>query len=110
MIDFEFEPIYEILKQIEEHPEIIIKLKSPYKNVVQVFIPDSISIEHADFYFPANKLMVNRLPDEFIKIHPNLFADYWEVTGKPRPSFDEVWATTAHLAKEKAYLVELSFE
>ena len=54
--------------------------------------------------------MVNRLPNEFIKAHPNLFADYWEATGKPRPSFDEVWATTAHLLKEKAYLIELSFE
>ena len=110
LIEFEFEPIYDVLKRIETHPELIIAIKSPYKNVVQVFIPDTTPVEHADFYFPSNKLMVNRLPNEFIKSHPSLFADYWEATGKPRPSFDEVWATTAHLLKEKAYLVELSFE
>ena len=60
LIEFEFEPIYDVLKKIETHPELIIAIKSPYKNVVQVFIPDTTSVEHADFYFPSNKLMVNR--------------------------------------------------
>lgn len=110
LIEFEFEPIYDILKRIEEHPELIMKIKSPYKNVVQVFIPDTTKVEHANFYFPAHKLMVNRLPKSFTKLHPNLFSDYWEATGKSQPSYTDIWATTAHLSEENAYLIELSFE
>ena len=52
LIEFEFEPIYDVLKRIETHPELIIAIKSPYKNVVQVFNPDTTPVEHADFYFP----------------------------------------------------------
>src|SRR5699024_3523498 len=101
LIEFEFEPIYDVLKRIETHPELIIAIKSPYKNVVQVFIPDTTPVEHAAVHFPSNKLMVNRLPIDFIKSPPTLFAVYWESTVNPLPSLDEFWAMTAHLLKEK---------
>lgn len=109
-MELTFDSIYKILNQIEHNPEMVTKTKSPYENVVQLFIPDSIHIDHEDFYFPANKLMVNLLPEDFINKHQHLFKTYWEMAGKPIPYFDEVWITTAHLNQSKVYLIELSFE
>lgn len=111
-MELKYDPIYTILKQINNHPNMILKTKNPYSNVIQLFISDSIPINDASFYFPTNKLMVNRLPDSFVQDHHNLLEKYWHHTHafEKNFTFKEVWATTAHLNTAKAFLIELSFE
>lgn len=109
-MELQYDSIFQVLNRIQHDPKIVIKSKSPYQNVIQLFIADDTEIEHADVFFPANKLMVNRLPDDFIKNHRALFKTYWEKAGKPLPNFAEIWATTAHLKRSNTYLIELSFE
>ena len=82
-MELKYDSIFQVLNRIQHDPKIVIKSKSPYQNVIQLFIADDTEIEHADVFFPANKLMVNRLPDDFIKNHRALFKTYWEKAGKP---------------------------
>lgn len=106
----DLEPIYNVVNSIDQNSDQIIKIKTPYQNVIQFFIPDSTSVKHAKLYFPSNKLMVNRLPQDFVNDHYKILSNFWQLIDHQAPAFKNVWATTAHLKSKHAFLVELSYE
>lgn len=102
--------LFFVLSYLKRHPKEIIFATNDYSNVVQIYIYDNFHIADADIYFPANRLMVNKLKEDFLAQHGNLLDYFWEKSGRVLTSYHEVWATTTHLTKRAVYLIELSYE
>lgn len=102
--------IYYVLTKLKHHPELIVDERSRYTNAVSVLIKDSLKIADASFYFPDNKLMVNRLANDFVAKNGDLLEDFFAKTRKAQPNYHDVWVTTSHIPRQKVYLLELSFE
>lgn len=102
--------IYYVLTKIKHHPELITSEKVQYTNTISVFIKDSLKIADASFYFPDDRLMVNRLSNDFVAKNGDLLEDFFEKTNQDETNYHDVWVTTAHVQKMGVYLLELSFE
>lgn len=102
--------IYYVLTKIKHHPELIISETPRYTNVISILIKDSLKIADSFFYFPEQRLMVNRLANDFVAKHGDLLEEYFAKTRATAANYHDVWVTTAHIAKDHAYLLELSFE
>ena len=102
--------IFFVLSYLKRHPTEISFATNKYNNVVQVYISDNFHIADADLYFPINRLMVNKLKDDFLAQHGNLLDYFWEQSGHTLTSYHEVWVTSTHLTKKSVYLIELSYE
>lgn len=102
--------IFYVLSYLRRHPEAFYFAKNKYDNVVQIFIKDDLQIADADIYFPQNRLMVNRLKDDFLAQHGNLLDHFWEQSGHQPSGYHEVWATSSHLIDSNVFLIELSYE
>ena len=48
-MNIDFNIFFNLLKQMNDHPEIIVTTQKPYNNVISFYIPDTISIPHRDF-------------------------------------------------------------
>jgi hypothetical protein len=102
--------IYYVLTKIKHHPELVASEVARYTNTVSVFIHDSLKIADAAFYFPDDRLMVNRLSNDFVAKNGELLEDYFVKTNQAEKNYHEVWVTTAHVPEKHVYLLELSFE
>ena len=102
--------IFYVLSYSRRHPEAFYFAKNKYDNVVQIFIKDDLQIADADIYFPQNRLMVNRLQDDFLAQHGNLLDHFLEQSGHQPSGYHEVWATSSHLIDSNVFLIELSYE
>lgn len=63
-----------------------------------------------EIYFPTERLVVNRLNEDFLAMHGELLDDFFDRTTSSKPDYQNVWITTGYVAAQHAYLVELSFE
>ena len=102
--------IYYVLTKIKHHPELITSEKVQYTNTISVFIKDSLKIADASFYFPDDRLMVNRLSNDFVAKNGELLDEYFGMTKGAKTNYHDVWATTCHIPRKKVFLLELSFE
>lgn len=102
--------IVNVLAYLYLHKEDIRSLNTRYDNVIQLFFKDTVKVFDADVYFPDNKLIVNRMSDEFCTKNGNLLEKFWALAGNETISYHEVWITTAHLTERHVYLLEISFE
>lgn len=102
--------IFYVLSYLKRHPEAFYFAKNKYDNVVQIFVNDDLQIADADIYFPKNRLMVNRLQEDFLAQHGGLLDYFWEQSGHQAVGYHEVWATSSHLVASKVFLIELSYE
>ena len=102
--------IYYVLTKIKHHPELIVSEKVQYTNTISVFIKDSLKIADAAFYFPDDRLMVNRLSNDFVAKNGDLLESFFVKTHQEKKNYHDVWATTDHVKKMRIYLLELSFE
>ncbi|MCH3922253.1 hypothetical protein [Limosilactobacillus sp.] len=102
--------IYYVLSKLKRHPELITMQWARYTNTITLEIDDRLKIADAGFYFPAMKLMVNRLSNDFVAKNEDLLDDYFRLTNCRQPNYHNVWVTTAHLPTKHAYLLELSYE
>lgn len=102
--------IYYVLTKIKRHPELIREIRPRYTNTVMVLIDDSLKIADSDFYFPEQRLMVNRLSNDFVAKNGDLLDEYFDQTRLKKPNYHNVWVTTSHVASLHIYLLELSFE
>lgn len=102
--------IYYVLTKIKHHPELVVSETARYTNTISVFIKDSLKIADASFYFPDDRLMVNRLSNDFVAKNGDLLESFFEKTHQGEKNYHDVWATTAHVRKMHVYLLELSFE
>ena len=110
-MNIDFNIFFNLLKQMNDHPEIIVPTQKPYNNVIRFYIPDTISTLHRDFYFPTNKLRVNHLSQEKIRKHHALFQKYLnDINPNCQLIHQNICLTTARLQKSHTYLVEISFE
>lgn len=102
--------LYYVLRKINHHPEIV-KSKMPlYSNAISFVISDNVQISDAEYYFPDSKLMVNRLTPDFVAQNGELLDYFYQQTRGDVPGYHDVWITTAHVASDSSYLVELSYE
>lgn len=101
---------YHVLTQLQRHPGLIEKRLNLYKNAVTLLFSDRVHVADASFYFPERRLMVNRLTDDFVAKHGELLDYYYQMTDQVRPGYHDVWLTTCHIADQKKYLLELSYE
>ncbi|WP_412989916.1 hypothetical protein ACLJJ6_02740 [Pediococcus siamensis] len=102
--------LYNVLSQIQKHPERAEINTLGYTNVVQLKMSDSLPVANPEIYFPDETLLVDRLSDEFV-IKYNVLLDYFNsLTKKPMKSYHEVWVTTAHILEQKVYMLELTYE
>ncbi len=69
--------IYYVLTKIKHHPELIVSEKVQYTNTISVFIKDSLKIADAAFYFPDDRLMVNRLSNDFVAKNGDLLESFF---------------------------------
>lgn len=102
--------IFNVLSKIKRNPKIVININNRYDNAVQIFIQDNINVSDREIYFPNNKLMVNRLAQDFVDQHSNLLEYCWSLSGNDSIGYRDVWVTTAHLTKRSAFFIEISFE
>ncbi|GEN95662.1 hypothetical protein [Pediococcus ethanolidurans] len=102
--------IYNILSQIQKHPDRAEINTLGYTNVVQLKFSDRLQVANPEIYFPNETLLVDRLSDEFVDKY-NVLMDYFNsLTKKPMKSYHEVWVTTAHILDKKVYMLELAYE
>ncbi|MBB1062998.1 hypothetical protein [Limosilactobacillus fastidiosus] len=102
--------IYYVLTKIKHHPELVVGEKAQYINTISIFIKDSLKIADASFYFPDNRLMVNRLSYDFVAKNGDLLEGFFAKTHADKQNYHDVWATTSHVPQLRVYLLELSFE
>ncbi|MRN06606.1 hypothetical protein EAI26_04240 [Lactobacillus sp. 0.1XD8-4] len=102
--------IYYVLTKLKHHPELIRKIKARYTNTVMILFDDSLKIANASFYFPVNRLMVNRLSNDFVAKNGELLDEYFGMTKGAKTNYHDVWATACHIPRKKVFLLELSFE
>lgn len=102
--------LYYVLTKLKHHPELIKQVNPRYTNTVMILFDDSLKIADASFYFPVNRLMVNRLASGFVAKNGDLLEDYFEMTRGEKTNYHDVWATTSHIPDKQVYLLELSYE
>ncbi|KRL00148.1 hypothetical protein [Liquorilactobacillus capillatus] len=102
--------IFNLLSFLKRHPDHYKLLDTSYDNAVRLCIPDNVKVSEQEIYFPDNKLMVNRMQDDFSAQHGDLLEYYQAKTNHPAAPFKDVWITTAHIPHEKSYLLEISYE
>lgn len=102
--------LYYVLTKLKHHPELIVQETARYTNTVMILFDDSLKIADASFYFPDNRLMVNRLSGDFVAKNGELLEDYFEMTRGAKANYHDVWATTSHIPDKKIYMLELSYE
>lgn len=102
--------IYYVLTKLKHHPELVKQVAARYTNTVMILFDDSLKIADASFYFPVNRLMVNRLSGDFVAKNGDLLEDYFAMTRGAKANYHDVWATTSHIPENKVYLLELSYE
>lgn len=102
--------LYYVLSKIYHHPELVIATVPQYSNAVTITISDSLKVSDQDFYFPAHRLMVNRLSPDFVAKNGDLLDYYFDMTSQDNPGYHDVWITTSHVVEQHAFLIELSFE
>lgn len=102
--------LYYVLSKIYHHPELVTATVPRDSNTVQITITDNIKISDADYYFPLNRLSVNRLSHDFLAKHGNLLDYYYDMTEEENPGYHDVWMTTSHVKDQSVYLIELSYE
>ena len=102
--------IYYVLTKIQRHPELVVAERARYTNTLMLVIDDHLKIADAAFYFPDNRLMVNRLSNDFVAKNDNLLEGYFHRVAGGAKSYHNVWVTTSHITAQQAYLLELSFE
>lgn len=102
--------IYYVLTKIKHHPDLVVGEKARYTNVVSILINDTLKIADAYFYFPEQRLMVNRLSNDFVAKNGDLLDEYFQMTNEAKANYHDVWVTTSHVAPKHVYLLELSFE
>ena len=102
--------IYYVLTKIKRHPELILVERPRYTNTLMIVIDDHLKVADAAFYFPDNRLMVNRLSNDFVAKNDDLLEDYFHEVAGNEKSYHNVWVTTSHITAQHAFLLELSFE
>ncbi|AMV59961.1 Hypothetical protein ADU72_1700 [Pediococcus damnosus] len=102
--------IYNVLSQVYNHPDRAGISTLGYTNVVQLNISDDMQVANPEIYFPDETLLVDRLSDAFVDKYRTLLDYFNTYTGKPKKTYREVWVTTAHVLKQKAYMLELTYE
>lgn len=102
--------IYNVLSKIKRHPDLVIASNDQYANTLSLIMPDSMKISDAEFYFPDNNLMVNRLSPNFVSQNGDLLDYFYQLTAKQIPDYHDVWVTSSHVTASGRYLIELSFE
>lgn len=102
--------IYYVLTKLKHHPELVKEIRVRYTNTVMILFDDTLKIADAAFYFPVNRLMVNRLSNDFVAKNGDLLDDYFEFIQGSQANYYDVWATTCHVPKKHVFLLELSFE
>ena len=95
--------IYYVLTKIKHHPELIVSEKVQYINTISVFIKDSLKIADAAFYFPDDRLMVNRLSNDFVAKNGDLLESFFVKAHQEKKNYHDGWATTAHVKKMRIY-------
>ncbi|KRL04150.1 hypothetical protein [Liquorilactobacillus oeni] len=102
--------IFHLLSFLKRHPDKLKLLNTDYDNVVRIAVSSDVPIADTDIYFPKDKLMVNRLSDDFVSQHGELLNFYMKMISIQEHGFLEAWVTTAYLSRSKVYFLELSFE
>lgn len=103
--------IYYVLTKIKHHPDLVVGEKARYTNVVSILINDTLKIADSYFYFPEQRLMVNRLSNDFVAKNGDLLDGYFRMTNEAKDHYyRDVWVTTSHITPKHVYLLELSFE
>ncbi|KRL97391.1 hypothetical protein [Liquorilactobacillus satsumensis] len=102
--------IFHLLSFLKRHPDKFRILKTGYNNVVRLSVSADAPVADADLYFPQDRLMVNRLSDDFVAQHGALLDFYMQKMQLPKKGFLETWVTTAYLSQKDRYFIELSFE
>ena len=82
--------IYYVLTKIKHHPELIVSEKVQYINTISVFIKDSLKIADAAFYFPDDRLMVNRLSNDFVAKNGDLLESFFVKTHQEKKNYHDV--------------------
>ncbi|KRN63355.1 hypothetical protein IV83_GL001062 [Pediococcus inopinatus] len=102
--------IYNVLSQVYNHPDRAAVNTLGYTNVVQLNINDTMHVANPEIYFPDETLLVDRLSDDFVAKYRTLLDHFNTYTTRPTKTYHEVWVTTAHILKQKAYMLELTYE
>jgi phage-related baseplate assembly protein len=102
--------IYYVLTKLQHHPELVKQTTARYTNTVMILFDDSLKIANSSFYFPVDRLMVNRLAGEFVAKNGDLLEEYFAMTKSTKANYHDVWATTSHIPAKKVFLLELSYE
>ena len=82
--------IYYVLTKIKHHPELIVSEKVQYTNTISVFIKDSLKIADAAFYFPDDRLMVNRLSTDFVAKNGDLLESFFVKTHQDKKNYKQI--------------------
>ncbi|WP_057739636.1 hypothetical protein [Limosilactobacillus secaliphilus] len=102
--------LYYVLSKIYHHPELVTATVPRDSNTVQITITDNFKISDSDYYFPINRLSVNRLSHDFVAKNGDLLDYFYDMTEEENPGYHEVWMTTSHVKNQSVYLIELSYE
>lgn len=102
--------LYNILAYFKRHPNKVVKLQKRYNNVVRLYFADDYPVADAAMYFPHDRLESYRLTTDFVSENGELLDYYFTQAGHKLRGYHEVWATTAHLANQHVYLIDLSYE
>lgn len=102
--------IYNVLSKLKRHPDLAVATNDAYTNTLSLIMPDTMKIADAEFYFPDNNLMVNRLSRNFVSQNGDLLDYFYQQTDRDIPDYHDVWVTSSHVTASKRYLIELSFE
>lgn len=102
--------IYNVLTYIHRHPQRVTFITQRNSNVVSIGVPDTVPVANVDIYFPTDRLIVNRLDEDFLAMHGELLNDFFNHTHSSKLDYQDVWVTTGYVPGQHAYLVELSFE
>ena len=102
--------IYYVLSKLKKHPELIISQHPQYSNAIVITFSDQMKVADSEFYFPKNKLLVNRLAPSFVAKNGALLDYFFQLTGQSNPGYHDVWITTSHVTKAQQYLIDLSYE
>ncbi|GEO68695.1 hypothetical protein [Levilactobacillus acidifarinae] len=102
--------IYNVLTYIHRHPQRVDFIAQRNSNVVSIGVPDTVPVANVELYFPTDRLVVNRLDEDFLAMHGDLLNDFFDRTRSSKLDYQDVWVTTGYVPGQHAYLVELSFE
>jgi len=102
--------IYNVLTYIHRHQQDVSFIQQRNSNVVSIGVPDTVKVANPDIYFPTDRLLVNRMDDDFLAKNGDLLNDFFDRTNSSKLDYSEVWITTGYIQAEHTYLVEISFE